>query len=142
MSECGCHTEESVNQMKRMASIGLENEIKAHYNTIKERDKLLSLLATERDAFGKRETELLAELKSFKKPCTEHHDGGCLDCLEADHDRWREIGKKLTERGRNIEDILQVPEILGASSSATCQKAIDEFRESLSAYESALKEGL
>lgn len=32
-----------------------------------ERDKLLSTLATERDAFGKRETDLMGELDWFKK---------------------------------------------------------------------------
>lgn len=36
MSECGCHTTEGANAMKRMATIELEKEIKAHYETGKQ----------------------------------------------------------------------------------------------------------
>lgn len=47
--------------------------------------------------------------------------------------------RELFESANEIEDILEVPEILGDSSKIIIQKAIDRFREALSKFKEAIK---
>lgn len=58
-----------------------------------------------------------------------------LEDVEADRDLWKSKAEKLAKTARNVEDMLEVNPLLGASSQVVCQKAIDDFREALAQFE-------
>lgn len=65
----------------------------------------------------------------------------CL-CVEEEVDRLTILVKAadaLAKAGNNIEDILEVPELLGASAQVTIAKAIESFRDAIAAYEKVRK---
>lgn len=118
-----------------------------------ERDKLLALLATERDKFGKRETEIMAERDKLK---AEVEDGDeVIDELRAQNLRiakeavnFKNLAEKMARWLIGLVSLAEESFIVNQLGGQHITKVehgrlrIDEIKRDLAAYESALKEGL
>ena len=86
-----------------------------------ERDSLLSLLSKERDAFGKKETELMEELNKLSCPCCGSDVNGT---------NWKALAGELAEACRNLD----------IEDGNVVIDGLEELRKALSAYDSVAKE--